>query len=87
MSAKKRGFKPFFRRLFLIFRANPEMTGHDGAVGADDEFAQFKLHLSAVQHAGMHKTQVGFTPEFFVVIIHRFLDLDAQRCERVVVVP
>lgn len=66
-------FEP--RRLLLIFRSDPKVTGHDGAIRADDKFSELDLPLIRFHHAGVDQTQVGFAPEFFIVIIHRLLYL------------
>ena len=63
--------------LFLIFCADPEMTGHDRAIGADDEFAKLNLSLARIHHAGVYQAEVWVASEFFAVVVHRFLDLDA----------
>jgi hypothetical protein len=73
--------------LLLVFDPDPKVTGHHRAVWADDKFAQLHLFLVRLQHAGMHKADIRDAPEFFVVMIERFLNLHAQRGARVVIEP
>ena len=63
--------------LFLVFDANPKVPRHNRAVRADSELPKFDLSLAVIQHAGMHETNIGYTPEFFIVIIHCLLDFYA----------
>ena len=73
--------------LFLVLDADPKVPRHDRPIGADGEFSQFKLNLSAVQHAGMHETQVWDASKFLAVVIHCFLDFNTQCGARVIVKP
>lgn len=79
--------KGLYLDLLLIFDADPKVTGHHRAIGANNKFPQFKLFLMSIQHAWVYKAQVGDAPEFFAVIFHRFLDLHTQGCARVVIEP
>ena len=73
--------------LFLIFNADPKMTGCYRLIRPNGELPKFQLLLSVVQHAGMNKANVRNAPKLFSVILHGFLDLDAQCGTRVVVEP
>ena len=73
--------------LFLVFDADPKVPRHNRAIGADGKFAQFKLLLSAFQHAGVYETYIWDAPKFLAVIIHCFLDFNAQCGARIIVKP
>lgn len=73
--------------LSLVFDSNPKVSRHDGAVGADGQFFQFDLLFAVIQHARMYETDVWHAPELLAVIIHRFLDFNAQCGAGIVVEP
>ena len=85
--AKDFGLSHYTSTLFLVLNADPKVAGHDRPIGADGKLSQFKLLLSAIQHAGIYKTQVWDMAKFFAIVVHCFLDLDAQGSARVVVKP
>ena len=77
--------------LAFLFYADPQVTRENRAIGADHFFSSswivFFCHSIRGKHTGMDETQVGVTPVFMTVIIHRPLDLGCQGGLGVVIKP
>jgi len=72
MGSKAKGTN-LIHSLLLVLKANPKVAGHYRPVRTDDHFPQFEFVLPGFEHGRVYETNIRDAPEFFIIVIHRFL--------------